>query len=277
MALISNGAGQQADPAPGGMDGFFVEFECPDAAALNLEWNYTDRAERIYRAGHRRLAQGFFAEALALFQRATHYDSTHYAAYVAQAETLILLNRTEDAARVSDEAMSRYGRNCFLGAARGHVFLHQDDAEQALEYAEIATQNDPGSAYAWIIFGEAHIALGTALPLTMHYFTRSCECRDLWPHQDVRIALAYLEWGDAGYAVGSLEAAVAAEPDLAFAWKLLGDAYRREGRSSHARASYRRAVELAPQFESALQALTWRARVEDLWRRLRAAFAAQLV
>jgi tetratricopeptide (TPR) repeat protein len=272
MALISNGAGKEAVPAPARPNRFFVEFECPDAPALDLEWNYTDRAERIYRAGHRCLARGFFAEALALFQRATHYDSTHYAAYVAQAEALILMKRTEDAARVSDEAMDRYGRNCAIGAARGHVFLHQDDAEQALQFAEIATENDPTSAYAWIIAGEAHVAAGSALPLIMDRFARSRACRDLWPNQDVRIALAYLEWGDAEYAVGTLEAAVAAEPDLPFAWKLLGDGYRREGRSWRAMASYRRAVALAPQFESALQALTWRARVEDYWRRLRGAF-----
>ena len=54
--------------------------------------------------------------------------------------------------------MSRYGRNCALGAARGHVFIHQNDVDQALNFAEIATENDPGSAYAWIIAGEAQIA-----------------------------------------------------------------------------------------------------------------------
>jgi len=276
MALIPNGAGPQADAAPARTNRYFVELDCPDAPALDLEWNYTDRAERIYRAGHRCLARGLFAEALALFQRATHYDSTHYAAYVAQAEALILMKRTEDAARVSDEAMDRYGRNCAIGAARGHVLLHQDDAEQALKFVEIATENDPTSAYAWIIAGEAHVAAGSALPLIMDRFARSRACRDLWPNQDVRIALAYLEWGAAAYAVGALEAVVVAEPDLPFAWKLLGDAYRQEGRGRQAMASYRRAVELAPQFQSALQALTWRARVEDYWRRLRDVIVSQV-
>ncbi len=272
MALISNGGGQQAGPAPASTNRFFVEFDCPDAPALDLEWNYTDRAERIYRAGHRCLARGLLAEALALFQRATHYDSTHYAAYVAQAEALILLKRTEEAARVSDEAMDRYGRNCAIGAARGHVFLHQDDSEQAMQFAEIATENDPASAYAWIIAGEAHVAARSPLPVIMRCFTSSRACGDLWPNQEVRIALAYLEWGDAEYAVGALEAVAAAEPDLPFAWKLLGDAYRREGRSRQALDSYRRAVELAPKYEDALQALTWRARVEDFWRRVRDVF-----
>jgi len=98
----------------------------------------------------------------------------------------------------------------------------------------------------------------------------------LRPNQDIRIALAYLEWGAAAYAVGALEAVVVAEPDLPFAWKLLGDAYRQEGRGRQAMASYRRAVELAPQFQSALQALTWRARVEDYWRRLRDVIVSQV-
>jgi len=171
--------------------------------------------------------------------------------------------------------MNRYGRNCALGAARGHVFIHQNDAEQALKFAEIATENDPGSAYAWIIAGEAQIASRAALPHVMNCFARSRACGDLWPHQDVRIALAYLEWGDAAYAVGSLEAAVGAEPNLPFAWKLLGDAYRREGRSRQALASYRRAVALAPQFESARRALGWRASVEAVWRRVRDALIVQ--
>jgi tetratricopeptide (TPR) repeat protein len=243
-------------------DSAFIEFACPDAAALDLEWNYTDRAERVYLVGHRLLGRGFFAEALAFFRAAAHYDSTHYAAYVAQAEALILLGRIEEAAGVADEAMNRYGRNCALGAARGHVLLHQNDADEALKFAEIATENDPGNAYGWIVAGEA-------LPHVMHCFARSRACGDLWPHQDVRIALAYLEWGDAAYAVGLLEAATAARPDLPLAWKLLGDAYRREGRRLPARASYRRAVELSPQFESARQALRWRAEVQALWRRLR--------
>ncbi len=271
-ALNSNHTGEQAAPAPAPENRWFVEFECPDAAALDLEWNYTDRAERMYRAGHRCLARGLFAEALALFQRATQYDCTHYAAYVAQAEALILLGRTSEAAGVADEAMSRYGRNCALGAARGHVLLHQNDSEQALQFTEIATENDPGSAYAWIIAGEAQIAARAALPHVMHCFARSRACGDLWPHQEVRIALAYLEWGDAAYAVGSLEAAVGAEPDFPLAWKLLGDCYRREGRILQARASYRRAAELAPQFESARRALSWRAEVEGLWSRLRGVF-----
>jgi len=60
----------------------FIEFACAEPAALDLEWNYTDRSERIYLSGHRCLARGFFAEALTLFQRATHYDAAHYAAYV---------------------------------------------------------------------------------------------------------------------------------------------------------------------------------------------------
>jgi tetratricopeptide (TPR) repeat protein len=251
---------------------WFIELECPEPAALDLEWNYTDRAERVYRAGHRCLARGHFAEALALFQRAAHYDATHYAAYVGQCEALVLLGRIEEAARAADEAMSRYGRNCDLGAARGHVLLHQNDAAQALEFTEIATQNDPGSAYAWIIAGEAQIASRGALPHVMHCFARSRACEDPWPHQEVRIALAYLEWGDAAYAVGSLEAVVAAEPDSPLAWKLLGDSYRREGRILRARASYRRAAELAPQFESARRALSWPAEIAALGRRLREAF-----
>ncbi len=169
--------------------------------------------------------------------------------------------------------MDRYGRNCAIGAARGHVLLHQDDAEQALQFAGIATENDPTSAYAWIIAGEAHVAARSPLPVIMHCFARSRACGDLWPNHDIRIALAYLEWGDAEYAVGSLEAVVAAEPDLPFAWKLLGDSYRQEGRSRQALASYRRAVELAPQYEAAIHALTWRARVEDFRRRVRRVFA----
>ncbi len=255
-------------------DSGFIEFACEDASALDLEWNYTDRAERIYQSGHRCLARGFFAEALTLFQRATHYDRTHYAAYVAQSEALVLMGRAAEAAVVADEAMGRYGRNCALGAARGHVYLHQNDVDHALAFAEIATENDPGSAYAWIIAGEAQVAARAELPHSIHCFARSRSCGDLWPHQDVRIALAYLEWGEPSFAAGSLEAVVSAEPEIPLAWKLLGDSYRREGRGRQARASYRRAAALSPQFESERRALTWRADVGDFWRRLREAFAA---
>jgi tetratricopeptide (TPR) repeat protein len=272
MGLIFKGGGKPANPAPAQAKGLFVEFDCPDAPSLDLEWNYTDRAERIYRAGHRCLVRGFFSEALTLFERAVHYDRSHYAAYVAQAETLILMKRTADAARVADEAMSRYGRNCALGAARGHVFLHQNDAERALECAEIATQNDPGSAYAWLIAGEARVAAGVALPNIMKCFARSSASDERWPNLNVRIALAYLEWGHEAYAIGFLKSIVAADPNLPLAWMLLGDSYRKTGKYQEARASYRRAIALVPNLESARAALGWRARVGDAWRAVERTF-----
>jgi tetratricopeptide (TPR) repeat protein len=259
---------KEASPKPADTAGSFIELTCPDEAALGRDVNCTDRAERIYQTGHKVLVRGFYAEALALFERATGYDRAHYGAYVAQTEALILLGRTEEAARVANDAMERYGRNCALGAARGHVFLHQNDVDQALECAEIAVQNDPRSAYAWLIAGEARVVSGAGLPQLMNCFMRSSACDAFWPHLNIRISLAFLEWGHAAHALRSLEDIVRDEPNLPLAWMLLGDACRKEGLGRQARASYRRAAELAPDLASARRALSWRMRIEDAWRTL---------
>jgi len=246
---------------------FFIEFDHPDPAALQLEWNLPDPADCAYRTGHRLLARGFYPEALELFERATRYDRAHYDAYVAQSETLILLGRAADAARVSEDAMNRYGRNCALGAARGHVFLHEKDFNRALQCADIATQNAPGNAYGWLVAGEARLAIGVAPDPAMILFDRSRAADERWPHLNVRIAIAFLEWGHARCAARFLEAIVRAEPDLPIACMLLGDAYRAQGRETQARACYRRAADLAPQLESARRALSLRARVAAAWSR----------
>ena len=255
---------------------FCIELALDDAPALGLEWNYTDRAERLYQTGHRLLGRGFFGEAAELFERATCYDRAHYAAYVGRSEALILLGRTEEAAQVSDQAMARYGRNCALGAARGHVFLHQDDLDHAFECVDIATANDPESAYAWLVAGEARLALNKAVPFAMACFARGRAAADPWPLLDLRIALAFLEWGHADHARRALEAIAKARPDLPLAWILLGDAHKVEGNRRQSRACYLRAAELVPELQSVRRALTWKARLAEVWSEFRRALRSAL-
>ena len=63
----------------------FMEFTLDDPAALKREWNFTDRAERLNRAGHRLVMRGFFDEAADVFQHAMRYDRAHGPAHAAYA------------------------------------------------------------------------------------------------------------------------------------------------------------------------------------------------
>lgn len=253
---------------------FCIEFTLDDPAALDQEWNYTDRATRVYQAGQRLLLRGFFAEAADVFERATRYDRAHYDAYVGRTEALILSGQDVAAAQVANDALERYGRNCRLGAARGHVFLHQQDLENARACTDIATRNAPESAYVWVIAGEVRVASrpvlrdGT-LKSAMDCFARARAAAEPWDHTPLRIALALLEWGQLEHARRSLDAILKVEPDLPLAWILLGDALKLMGDKRDWRECYRRAAELVPELEPVRRALGWKPRMANKWRGLR--------
>jgi Flp pilus assembly protein TadD len=248
---------------------YSLEFDLPDPAALERDWNYTDRADRLYRVGHGLLSRGFFEGAVGLFDRAIRYDQRHYMAYVGRSEGLVMLGRFAEAERMLQEASNRYGRNCALGAALGHVYLHLDHSDEAFKCTDIATRNDPGSAYAWIIAGEARLSLKGGDRFADRCFQQALEAREFWPRADLRIALAWLEWGPRDRATVELEKILKREPKLPLAWVLLGDAHRVCGRWRAARVCYRRALALSPGLDSVRRALSWSAGVRNVWTGLR--------
>lgn len=239
----------------------FIEFDLPEPEALEQDWNTTDRAGARYRAGHRWLARGHFATAAAHFEQAARYDRSFCAAAVSRTEALILLGRLDDAAAVIDEALERFGRNPDLGAARGHVFLHADEVDLALECCDTATRLAPESAYAWLVAGETRLRLKDALWSAEQSFETARRCRDRWPCLEVRIALAYLEWGHPGRTTAILRRVVESNERLPLAWILYGDACRTLKQWRHATTCYKRAAALEPDLESVREAVTLKARL----------------
>lgn len=245
-----------------------IELDVSDPAALELEWSYTDRAERLYQTGHRLLSRGYFAEAAELFERATQYDRTHYDAYVALSEALVLLGNAPRAAEMLDDALNRYGRNALLGAARGHVYLHLEDYHAAFQCVDTARDLDPAHAYVWIISGEAVLTAFEGITHAVNRFESARVCRVPWPHADLRMALALLEWGQAAHARYLLEAETLKRPEVPLAWILLGDACTALGKPRSARRAYRSAARLVPELESLRRTLSFRNRLAERWRRL---------
>ena len=252
-------------PAP-----FQIELGHSDPAALDLDWCYTDRAERLYQTGHRLLSRGYFAEAAGIFERATRYDRAHYEAYVGFSEALVLLGETGQAADVLDGALERYGRNSLLGAARGHVYLHEEDFPAALQCVDTARELDPAQAYPWIIAGEAILTAADGVQHAFKRFEAARACAVPWPHADLRFALALLEWGQAAHARYLLDAQTLAHPDVPLGWILLGDACTALGKPRSARVAYRAAARLVPELESVRRTLSLRNRLGQRWHRLRA-------
>lgn len=245
----------------------FIEFDLPDPAALGEEYNFTDRAGRQYLTGHRLLVRGYFEEAADLFARAARSDPTLYKATVGRTEALILLGCVEEAAEVVDAGLNRYGRSAELGAARGHVFLHLDDVDRALECCDVAVRLAPQSAYAWTISGEVRLSVEGADWAAEASFGTASGARDPWPYLELRIALACLEWGHLNAAANRLNHTVQRDADLPLAWILLGDAHRAAGRGSESRQAYRRAAELVPDLDSVRNALKLSSRLKDQFRR----------
>jgi len=222
---------------------------------------------RLYRAGHRLFARGFFAEAENVFERATRYDRTHYAAYVGRAETLVVLGEYDSAAQIVNEALGRYGRNSELGAARGHVFLHQQDLESAHQCMGIATQDAPQSAYVWLIAGESRLVMGDGADAAMTCFNRARNASGRWAFEELRIALALLEWGYTAESRERLMKIIDDDPRLPLAWILMGDAEQLLGNARAWRKCYEHASQLVPNLEPLRKALSLKTRAGKTWRK----------
>ena len=222
---------------------------------------------RLYRAGHRLFTRGFFAEADEVFERATRYDRAHYAAYVGRTEALVVLGEYETAARIVNEALGRYGRSSQLGAARGHVFLHQQDLESARQCMGTATHGAPQSAYVWLIAGESRLVMGDGLNAATTCFNRALSAPGRWAFDELRIALALLEWGYTEASRERLLEVVEDSPELPLAWILMGDAEKLLGNARAWRKCYERASRLVPNLEPLRQALSLKSRAGKAWRK----------
>lgn len=245
----------------------FIEFDLPNPEALREDYNFTDRAGRQYQTGRRLLLRGYFEEAAACFTKAARSDPSHYKATVALTEALVLQGRMQEAAEAVDAALERYGRNPELGAARGHVFLHLDDTDHALECCDVAARLAPESAYAWLISGEVRLSVEGAEWAAEDSFARARSARDEWPQLDLRIALADFEWGHLKAAVNLLKHVVMREPKIPLAWIILGDACRAAGETAESQQAYRRAAALAPDLQSVRDALGFVPQLKDGFRR----------
>ena len=139
--------------------GRFIEFDLPEPEALRDKWNVPDQADVSYRAGWKLLMRGRFPEATEAFGRAVRYNAAHSRARVARSEVQVMLGHAKDAIIEINAALEQYGGDPLLGAARGHLYLHEDDLDHALECCDIAVRLAPDHAYPRLIAGEARLAL----------------------------------------------------------------------------------------------------------------------
>jgi tetratricopeptide (TPR) repeat protein len=243
----------------------YLEFDLPDPEALGDEWNFTDRSELLFRRGHHHWSHGFFDKALACFEDAQRYDHTHVQAAVSRCEMLVLLGQVDQASDVVNAALDRFGRNAELGAARGHVYLHQNDLDHALQCCDTATALAPDNAYAWIITGEVRLALEDALWSAQEGFHTARECVFLWPYMELRIALAFLEWGYVRECALALRSILRLQNNLPYLWILLGDTCQLMGQHRRAEMCLRRALRLEPDLVRLHKRIGWRGFFGRCW------------
>ena len=241
----------------------FIEFDLPDPHALKEDWNFTDRAGRFSQAGHRLLMRGFFEEAAEVFGKASRYDPTFCRAVVGRSEALVLLGRLEDAVELVNRALADFGANADLGAARGHLYLHMDDVDHALECCDTAVQLNQESGYVHLISGEVRCAIKGAQHAAKGCFSEALSSRDPWPYADLRVGLAYYEWVRLPDAINTLNDVVARDLDTPLAWILMGDAYLALDERERSRECYLQAAELAPALQSVKDALSLRSQLKN--------------
>ncbi len=241
----------------------FIEFELPEPDALRDKWNVPDQADVSYRAGWSLLMRGHFPEAAAAFDRAVRYNPAHSRARVGRSEVQVMLGHARDAIPEINAALERYGADPLLGAARGHLYLHEDDLDNALECCDIAVRLAPDHAYPRLIAGEARLALRHGFDSAEEYFGEARVAENTWPDLPTRIGLAYLEWNYMDRALNVLKAVTDAHPRYVLGWIVYGDACRVAGKSRRCRAAYERALALEPDLDAVRNALGVKARVSE--------------
>jgi len=211
----------------------------------------------------RRLGQ--YEAALRSYGRALECERSHVAAWVGQAQMLILLGEPRQAEMWTISGLKIFPNNPDLFAARAQAVCRLGNHKEALAFNDAAIQGDGTSAYRWSVRGE----LMTAAKSTTagHCFDSAEQIDPDWlvRTENAKILLFYHQ---SLSALGRAMAAVNTDPETPFAWTIKGICECESGFHAQAIKSLEQALQLAPGFKEAKHWLTIAQQDTGFWKRL---------
>ena len=185
--------------------------------------------------------KGLYEAALRSYGRAAECERSYVAAWVGQAQMLILLGEPRQAEMWTISGLKMFPNNADLLAARSQALCRLGSSREALQYNDAAIQGDGTSAYRWSVRGEVMTA--TKSSTANHCFDSAEQIDADWlvrtEHANIlRFYKSPLK------AMGRAAAAVSVAPDAPFAWLVKGICEYESGFRSQAIQSFERVLQL---------------------------------
>jgi tetratricopeptide (TPR) repeat protein len=217
--------------------------------------------------GYRRL--GLYESALRSYGRALECERSHVAAWVGQAQMLVLLNEPRQAEMWTISGLKVFPNNPELLAVRAQALCRLGNQHEALQFSDAAIQGDGNSAYRWAVRGELMTAAKSS---TAEHCFDSAEQID--PDWLVRIENANILrfYNLSLKALGRAGTAVKAAPESPFAWMVKGICEYQAGFNNEAKKSLETALQLNPDLKEIKYWLALAENGVSLFQRIRRFF-----
>jgi tetratricopeptide (TPR) repeat protein len=200
---------------------------------------------------HRRL--GHYEEALRSYGRALEAERSHVAAWVGQAQMLIMLDETRQAEMWTISGLKVFPNNAELLAARSQAICRMGNVREAIQYNDAAIQGDGASAYRWLVRGE--LMTVSRSKNAEHCFSSAEQLDTNWLiRTEIANVLRYYHNPLKG--LTHAVAAIQIENNAPFAWFVKGMCQFEAGFNSEAKESFQHALNLLPNFIEAREWLT---------------------
>jgi len=196
---------------------------------------------------------GFYEAALRSYGRALECERSYVAAWVGQAQMLVLLNEPRQAEMWTISGLKMFPGNADLYAARSQALCRLGNHREALQYSDAAIQGEGASAYRWSVRGEVMTAMKAST--AVHCFDSAEQIDGDWlvRTENANILRYYKSPLSA---LGRAAAAVNVTPDASFAWMIKGICEHESGFRSQAIKSLEQTLQLDPEFKEAKRWLT---------------------
>ena len=192
--------------------------------------------------------KGLYETALRSFGRALECERSYVAAWVGQAQMLVLLHEPRQAEMWTISGLKVFPNNADLLAARGQAVCRLGNTKEALMYSDASIQGEGTCAYRWSVRGE--VMLAQKSPTAHHCFDSAEQIDADWL---LRIENANIlrYYKNPLKAIVRAAAAVEKAADSSFAWMIKGVCEYEAGFRSQAINSLEQAIQLDPELKDA--------------------------
>jgi len=229
------------------------------------EKRYKNSVDDWMREASDQRRKGQYESALRSYGRALECERSYVAAWVGQAQMLILLGEPRQAEMWTISGLKVFPNNADLLAARAQAVCRLGNYREALIHNDAAIQGEGNSAYRWQVRGE--VMTVTKSKTADHCFDSAEQIDADWlvKTENANILRFYKK---PIKALGRATAAVDAAPEVPFAWMIKGLCEYESGFRSQAIKSLEQVLQLDPASKEAKYHLAAALSDTGFWKRL---------